>query len=130
MRNLRCIPYALYDVYVYLPDANNANTRGGLITANGNDLALTMFNDGNDFVPYVESTASGPWSPSVPEASYVRFSGLSGDLTLITEGENSPTPRLRFSGFQIAAVPEPSSGLLLALPFLWMRAVRRRRRTV
>jgi hypothetical protein len=111
------IPYAEYDVYVYHHDANNAAVRGGIISANGVERALTMFNDtGSIPATYVESTDTGPWTTGTSQGTFVRISGLSGDLTLFTDGKNNPTSRLRVSGFQIVnAIPEPSSFGLLAL---------------
>ena len=97
------IPFARYDVIVYAPSADYTGAdRGGEIIANGQSRLLRMFKTYTDFPKYVESTATGPYTPpssGVPEATYVRYTGLTGDLTVTTDSKFGD--RLRIAGLQI-----------------------------
>jgi hypothetical protein len=108
------VPYAQYDVYFYVDDADSASTRGGDVVANGVTESITMFSSSTG--GYTEVDSQFTWnSGTTGVGSYLRIEGLSGDLDLDMFARNSTTPRLRMSGFQIVAVPEPSAAALLGL---------------
>jgi len=126
------IPYALYDVYFYVQDGNNASPRGGEVTANGKTEAIRMFdfpasNPAGNF-GYVEVDSTAPFSTTAtPQGTFLRIQDLTGDLALSISSKNPTTPRLRFSGFQIVQVPEPSSVALAGVTLTGLLGVRRRR---
>jgi fibronectin type 3 domain-containing protein/regulation of enolase protein 1 (concanavalin A-like superfamily) len=98
------IPYASYDAIFYVYD--DGASRGGTITANGNRLAIRggAGNPDVDGVGYVRSTDSVNASgSSVQQGNYVRFTGLTGDLTatFVATNVGSTTMRLKIAGFQI-----------------------------
>lgn len=101
--NVTGVPFARYDVIAYVPASGySAGERGGEIAANGQTRLVRMFKDFTGFPKYVESTAAGPYSGNpldVPEGTYVRFTGLSGNLTLTTDSKFGA--RLRLAGVQI-----------------------------
>jgi hypothetical protein len=125
------IPYPLYDVYFYVQDANFSAERGGIVSANGVEKAIRMFQfpgniPGGPFA-YVEADSLPPWSATTTaQGTYVYIPNLSGDLLLQLTAKNPTTPRLRFSGFQIVQVPEPSRALLVAFGILSCLSLRRR----
>lgn len=96
------IPFARYDVIAYVPASGFAAAeRGGEIKANGQTRVVRMFKDFVGFPKYVESTATSySGNPlAVPEGTYVRFTDLSGDLTLTSNALFGD--RLRLAGVQI-----------------------------
>jgi len=98
------IPYVNYDAIFYVYDGGA--TQGGTITANGNTLAVRggVGNPDTNGVGYVQSTdAVNTSGTSVQQGNYVRFSGLTGDLTtsFIATNVGSATQRLKIAGFQI-----------------------------
>lgn len=104
--NLTTVPYALYDVYVYLSDWGsevvNFSLDGGVTTV----ATLTNDNSGRD---------SGWNGIYVLNNNYVKLSGLTGDSSIrmaATSGE------VHVGAFQIVQVPEPSSALLGGLGML------------
>lgn len=119
--SLTNVPYATYDVYFYVQDANDTNTRGGNVTANGITKSITMYNApannpaGN--FGYTEADNAFTWdAANTTRGSYLRIQNVTGStLTLDLSSKNPSTPRLRFSGFQVVQVPEPSSAALILL---------------
>ena len=123
------IPFPTYDVYFYTRDAGAAD-RGGVVTANGEEVAIEMFSSFDGFPQYVQSSDPPPWSTSTTVGSYVLFTDLSGDLTLTTDAFNTPHPRLRTSGIQIVEVPEPGTLVLLSFGVVLLVGFVRRKRKV
>lgn len=109
------IPYSNYDLIVYVYDGGAG--QGGVITANGQTLAIRggVGNpdvNGNGYVQSTDSTDTA--GPAVQQGNYVRFSGLSGDLTatFLATNMSASTLRLKIAGFQILgndATPAPTS---------------------
>lgn len=107
------IPYASYDVIFYIYDGGA--TQGGVITANGQRLAVRggVGNPDTNGAGYIASTDAVNTSGSaVQQGNYVRFTGLSGNLnaTLLATNVGSATMRLKLAGFQIVSrdsVPAP-----------------------
>ena len=130
--------YSTYDVIVYTSiSSNTAQNRGGNVTANGGDAKSTrnirlttdaLFGGVDGF--YVESnTGLVTTAFDADFATFVRFTGLSGDLLL--EGEITPdNPRWRQAGIQIIGViiPEPSTLVLSVLGVIGLCTLGRRRR--
>lgn len=120
--NLAEIPYAQYDIYIYL-SADTAD-REGFVT----DTASTYF-----FRTYGSDAISGPNAVFVQAtetsdlgsnalATYARFSNLTGsaqNLSVFAAGNGG------IAGFQVVQVPEPSVAILGGLGMLTL--VRRRR---
>ncbi len=109
------IPYSNYDLVVYVYDGG-AN-QGGVVTANGQTLAIRggVGNPDVNGNGYVASTDSVNTSgTAVQQGNYVRFSGLSGNLTatFLATNMGSSTLRLKIAGFQIFgndAAPAPTT---------------------
>jgi autotransporter-associated beta strand protein len=109
------IPYSNYDAIFYTYDTGTT-TQGGSVTANGQTLSLRG-GSGNATATgagYVQSDDAAPASSTTQQANYVRFAGLSGNLTasLVAKNVGSATERLKFTGFQIisnVAVPAPTA---------------------
>ncbi len=132
------IPFAEYQVITYHHSAiYTAQDRGGDVTANGVTKALRMFqldaDNPNGTFGYVEADFDGTFDTgtptNVPRGTYVHFDEtLSGDLTLTVDAKYGA--RLRFSGFQIVQVPEPTTLLTwsllatLGIAFGWRRRKR------
>lgn len=103
------VPYALYDLYIYPSYWSNEVVS---FTIGATTLVLT-----NTFTPQFNAPEF------VLNDTYVKFSGLSGDVVVDMLPSSGG---LHISGFQVALVPEPSTILLAALaPALLL--VRRRR---
>jgi hypothetical protein len=108
------IPYSTYDVIFYIYD--NGATQGGSITANGTTFSLRG-GCGNPTVSgtgYVQSADTNTPGTATAQANYMRFSGLSGNLTasFVAKNVGSTTQRLKITGFQIVsdvAVPVPTA---------------------
>lgn len=127
---LSTIPYASYDLYVYLSHDRNfedvilGETGGafGPFTAVENNTPITAA------VTFVEQTTS-----ATTAGNYVLFSGLTGSSLSMTMGAvdanfsgGGTAERNAIAGLQIVQVPEPSTGVLGLLTLAGM-ALRRRR---
>lgn len=120
------VPYALYDVYYYVQDADNVADRGGNVTANGITESITMFNFPADIpggiAAYVEADNQFSWNATTTRGTYLRIQNVYGStLNIGISAQNPGAPRLRFAGFQIVQVPEPTTlslGVLTMLGFL------------
>lgn len=130
--NVTNIPYAAYDVYFYVQDASNAAQRGGDVSANGVTKSIRMFNSPGDIpggpTAYVEADSLPPWSDTTTDqGTYLRLPNITGDLALTISSKNVSVPRIRFSGFQIVEVPEPSAAAVGGIAALGLLSARRRR---
>ena len=99
------IPYTSYDVIFYLYDDATTN-RGGSITANGSTLYVRTGSGNPDSTGagYVQSDDTTLGSGTdVMQGNFVRFSGLTGDLTasFVAQNLGNSTQRLKIAGFQI-----------------------------
>lgn len=129
------IPYALYNLYVYSLGITAGHVQG--ITLSGgptyytsapNTSNTTGYFDNNSATPwiYTQATSTNSASPTL-NSDYVKFTGLTASsLTVITSSLNSNF-RLN-GGFQIEAVPEPGTALLLSIGCVGGATLRRRRR--
>ena len=120
------VPYALYDVYYYVQDADDGQIRGGDVTANTVRESITMFanptavgtasGNANNFA-YLEANNQFTWnSTTTTRGTFLRIQDLTGStLTMVVAPQNTGSPRLRTSGFQVVQVPEPTSLSLLGL---------------
>jgi hypothetical protein len=120
--NLAEIPYAQYDIYIYM----SADTAGreGYVT----DTASTYFfsSYGSDAISgdnavFVQATETSDLGTN-SAATYARFSGLTGtsqSLSVFAAGNAG------IAGLQVVQVPEPSAAILGGLGMLAL--VRRRR---
>ncbi len=114
--SLNNIPYAQYNVYVYVSDDTAGRTAlvsDGSITYDLSTMGAAAIGGANAlFVQSADTTGANP------TANFVEFTGLSGtSLTLtVSPGDTNPSDAawVGFSGFQVVAVPEPSSLSLLA----------------
>ncbi|MGE9267214.1 MAG: PEP-CTERM sorting domain-containing protein [Verrucomicrobiales bacterium] len=115
------IPYAVYDVYYYVQDASNAETRGGDVEANGTLKSIRMYNSpqGGGTL-YQEADSPFTYNEATTDlGTYLRLENITGStLTLTVSSKNPSTPRLRMSGFQVVEVPEPSGAALVGLGVL------------
>ena len=107
--NISGIPYGQYDVYVYArPAAESFGTRGGTIIANGIEKGMSITN-----VPvgtYVEVPIDGAYAVDNGDdwdGTFIHFTGLSGDLELISDATTGGGQRLPISGFQIVSTGLP-----------------------
>lgn len=136
------VPYASYDVYVYMRD--DANDRAGSFQIGGTTYYVRGLtggegggdpdNTGSGYVLSTDTTVdlTNPGTidvdNSIDQGNYVKFSGLSGssfDLIAGAVDTSDAANRNKFAGFQIVQVPEPSVTLLGALGLLGL--LRRRR---
>jgi hypothetical protein len=132
--SLANIPFAVYDLYVYVLGGDSA--RGASVSLDGGTNKI-YFRGGtaanNDGSGYVLTTASSHTSgvDDVPEANYTVFSGLSDtdvDISVVYETYSSNSSRGgSIYGFQLVAVPEPSTWLLLVSGVVSLFWLRRRR---
>lgn len=100
--NLTTVPYALYDVYVYLSDW-------------GSEVVNFSLDGGTTTVATLTNATGGFDGSYVANDNYVKLSGLTGDSSIrmaATSGE------VHVGAFQIVQVPEPSSALLGGLGML------------
>ena len=108
------IPYATYDVYYYMP--SGYSLRGGDATANG--IIKSMgFAPNYDAGFYQEADSPFTFVLGTTElGTFLRIEGLSGDLTLYTDGKNPPPvdhPRFHIAGFQIVNTTAATPGTLI-----------------
>lgn len=117
------VPYATYDVYLYIAGGLNA---GGFFIANGN------FINGNGG-PYGTLNASPSFIPpsGTDFGNYVIFPAITGStLTLQGVATTGVQSFAVIDGFQIVPTPEPSSvvlfvtGIVGLLGFVMRRALR------
>ncbi len=124
------IPYAKYDVYVYLAyHTHNDNFRIQLFE--GNEVAgatpILYMKDGIGWQPknnlpteYMEITSNDPDNRTATgsKGGYVHYRGLtSDDIAIDFWGDNQPNG---IAGFQIVEVPEPASLVLIGVGALMM----------
>jgi len=114
------IPYAQYDAYVYFGTDNT----GSLGYATDGTTTYTYADEYSDpFGGFIQTTAT---DGSTPVANYAKFSGLTGDVTLMTGTlSGSDGCGAGMLGVQIVEVPEPMTLSLLGLGGLAL--IRRRR---
>jgi len=124
---IKGIPYSSYDFYVYVwgdEGSAGANDRGGKVTVGqttyyirtGTATRVTT-DDGTGYVQSSDTNAS--YGPTTQLGNYVRFAGLSGDLSASFVALNMGTSvqRLKVAGFQIvAASPVPAVTTAPATP--------------
>lgn len=119
------IPYATYDVVVYV-EGSNAEGRIGKYeaiagTGLGGGVLDTVYRRENaDYWDGVFDEATGGSAATATYGDYVVFRGLtSSTLTLAATPAGAPAgdvnPRAPLSGFQIVEVPEPTIIVLLAV---------------
>ncbi len=116
------IPYAQYDLYVYVTDTDGTQTMPMSVTVGATAFHLTTPADNLDFFQdsgFVQSTSTVPTSAN---ANYVLFSGLSAASQSIVLAGDEIGP----AGIQIVEVPEPATLALLGLGGLGM-LIRRKR---
>jgi hypothetical protein len=109
--SLNSIPYAQYDIYVYVSDdtaGRVANVSNGSITYDLSTLGLAEVSGANALLVQSSDT-----SGANPSADYVEFTGLTGSSQTITvsPGDQNPADAawVGLAGFQVVAVPEPVS---------------------
>lgn len=138
------VPYALYDVYVYMRD--DSDDRAGSFTIDSTTYYVRGLTDsegggdpdstGADYVLSSDTTVdlTSPNTVSVDnsidQGNYVVFSGLTqSDFDLIAGAVDTSDAanRNKFAGFQIVEVPEPGSLALLGLGTLLIARRRRDR---
>ena len=109
--SLNSIPYAQYDIYVYVSDdtaGRLANVSNGSITYDLSTMGLAEVSGASALLIQSSDT-----SGANPSADYVEFTGLSGSSATITvsPGDQNPADAawVGLAGFQVVAVPEPGS---------------------
>jgi hypothetical protein len=109
--SLTAIPYAQYNIYVYVSDdtaGRLANISNGSLTYDLSTMGLAAISGAT--ATFVQSTDT---SGANPTADYVVFSGLTGSSQTITvsAGDQNPADAawVGLAGFQVVAVPEPGS---------------------
>jgi len=117
------IPYATYDLYVYVESDSNGRTGYVTTSQTGSpDYYFTTFGGGGQPASFVQITSTTPGD--FTQGNYAYFSGLTDeDLTFGSYDKNTWSG---ITGFQIVQVPEPATGSLLAGSLLLL-ALRRRK---
>lgn len=117
------IPYALYDVYVY---GMGDSAQGALLNA-------YSFDDGSgaqsfSFLRAANYTAGTALveGDATTEGHYFKISGVSASSFSLSNDNNRGDGRSPIAGFQIVAVPEPSSSSLGILALGSLALIRRR----
>lgn len=117
------IPYPTYDFYLYVygdESASNANDRGGSVTVGGTTYYVrtgtatrVTASDGTGYIQSSDTNAANGASTQL--GNYVRFTGLSGNLTasMVATNMGSSVQRLKIAGFQIVA---PSTPVVASVP--------------
>jgi hypothetical protein len=122
--SLGSIPFSTYDIYVYF--SSDADGRTGTISDGTTTFSFATDArakvDAHGNFAFVQTTDTGL---SHPSADYAIFSGLSGTSKTLTIA-SSPNSGMGIAGFQIVAVPEPSTMALAGLGGLGLLAWRRR----
>jgi hypothetical protein len=115
--SLSAIPYAQYNIFVYVSDdtaGRSANVTDGAITYDLSTLGSSAVSGASAL--FVQSSDT---SGANPAADYVEFTGLTGSYLTITvsPGDQSPADAawVGLAGFQVVAVPEPASMTLACL---------------
>jgi len=119
--NLSQIPYAQYDIYVYVTDTNSTETQPVSVSDGTTTFHLTTPTDNLTFFQdngFVQSTSI---VATATNANYVRFSGLTGTSQSIALLGDEIGP----AGIQIVEVPEPASLALVGLGSLLILGGRR-----
>ncbi|MCE5186348.1 MAG: PEP-CTERM sorting domain-containing protein [Planctomycetaceae bacterium] len=123
--NVSGVPYARYDVYVYMYD--DGFDRAGQFTLGSETFYMRGFAptgegtgnpaaDGSGYVLSTDTTIG--LGTDIDQANYVKFSNVSGTTfqmawTAVNAGD--ATQRAKVAGFQIVEVPEPTAMILLGL---------------
>lgn len=125
--SLANIPYASYDLIVYLQDNNDSRNDGhiSISLAGGPTYTGLTFNSlDSSASPVVFTQITG----SNGSGNYVKFADLTGSTQDFTFNNSAFTYGAGVSGFQIVEVPEPASLALLGLGGALL--LRRRRQSV
>jgi hypothetical protein len=126
--SLSQIPYAQYDVYVYF--SSDAAGRNGLVTDGTTSFSFSTLgaasvSGANALLVPTTDIANGN-----PGANYAVFSGLTGSSQTLTVNPTSGNDQwLGIAGFQVVAVPEPSTLALGAIGLMIVGASRRSRQS-
>jgi hypothetical protein len=111
------IPFAEYDVYVYVSRAFGWGGGEASTTIGSTSYFYSTPNDDDDVsdLPggYVRSTSTS--NASFPEASYVLFEGLTASSLDLVQTDLSSGEEIGITGLQIVEVPEPASLAILGL---------------
>lgn len=123
--SLSQIPYAQYNVIVYFSsDATGRNgiATDGVTSFSFSTLGAASVSGANALLIQTTDTANGN-----PGANYAVFSGLTGSSQTFTVNPTSGNDQwLGIAGFQVVAVPEPSTLALGAIVLLFVGLNRRR----
>ncbi len=125
------IPHALYDLIVYTLDTEIRNQRVTATTGAGS-TSFTVRSPNGDAPGYQDSNAGTPYTylqgttnsqTPVPGSDYVRFSNLTGNVTIHADAQISTFPsntnnNVFINGFQIVPEPRVTLMLLFAVPLV------------
>lgn len=117
------ISYSTYDVYVYFSsdvDGRTGTVSDGTTTFSFSTMGVAATSGGNAIFGLTTASIGNP------SANYAIFSGLTGSSQTFTIANTSDG--MGFAGFQIQAIPEPSTMALTVLGFgILFRSWRRRK---
>ena len=126
--SLSQIPFAQYDVYVYF--SSDAAARNGIATDGTTSFSFSTLGSASVSganALLVQTTDTGNMNPG---ANYAVFSGLTGASQTFTVNPTSGNDQwLGIAGFQVVAVPEPSTLALGAIGLTIIGASRRSRQS-